>query len=183
MECEILESKKRMAAKMDFTFMGDNAENEAGHIANMVNQVFLPVHYINYVLSFLKCACLQLRMILFDVRTEALAYQSSHGVSQLRKCPHCGLIWTKIEGCDGATRCGERPSIGFDVRDPNYGILATFTFKVTRGKLNIFKSGSKKLKVWIYHAINLNVDDSLGQRRQGLIITHLLYEYTLLSFN
>lgn len=39
MELEILESKKRMAEKNDFTLLGDEAANEAGHIANMVNQV------------------------------------------------------------------------------------------------------------------------------------------------
>ena len=43
-----------MATELKFDFMGLNAANEAGHIANLTNQ---------------------LRVLLFDVRTEALAYQ------------------------------------------------------------------------------------------------------------
>lgn len=86
-------------------------------------------------------------MILYKVRTEALAYQNDHGVTDLRKCPHCGLIWAKIEGCSGDTECGNRPSSGLDVRDPNYGVLATFSFIVTGGKLSISKSGTRSLDV------------------------------------
>ena len=28
--------------------------------------------------------------------------------NMIRRCPHCGEIWMKVEGCDGQTRCGER---------------------------------------------------------------------------
>ncbi len=41
----------------------------------------------------------------------------SEGVSTpdtpFRKCPHpgCGLVWIKVEGCDGPTTCGARPSV------------------------------------------------------------------------
>lgn len=31
--------------------------------------------------------------------------------SPYRRCPHCGLIWVKSQGCDGKTRCGNRPDI------------------------------------------------------------------------
>ena len=89
----------------------------------------------------------QVRVILFDVRTETLAYQSEHGVTDLRKCPYCGLTWTKIEGCDGETECGSRPSVGFDVRDSNSNVMATFTFRIISGKLKISKSGTRTLDV------------------------------------
>ncbi len=39
---------------MNFTFLGENACNEAGHSANMTNQ---------------------LKLVLYEVRTEAMAYQ------------------------------------------------------------------------------------------------------------
>jgi hypothetical protein len=33
----------------------------------------------------------------------ALDYQANHGISSLKKCIHCGLIWAKIEGCPMTT--------------------------------------------------------------------------------
>lgn len=30
--------------------------------------------------------------------------------NQLRKCPNCGLVWVRVEGCDGNTQCGARPT-------------------------------------------------------------------------
>ncbi len=122
---QILQAQKRLSKKNSFTFYGDDAENEAGHIANMVNQ---------------------LRIILYDVRTECVGFQSEHGVSQLRKCPHCGLIWTKVEGCDGSTTCGNRPSTLNDIRDAAFSVLATFSFEWIGNKLNIIKRGNKNVK-------------------------------------
>ena len=37
----IEEAKKVMARENNFTFMGEAADNEAGHVANMANQVIL----------------------------------------------------------------------------------------------------------------------------------------------
>ena len=123
---EIVEAQKRMSKTNNFTFEGDGAANEAGHIANMVNQ---------------------LRMVLYDIRTECLGYQSEHGVSELRKCPHCGIIWTKVEGCEGATTCGNRPSNVNDVRDPAYAELGTFSFRWREdGGLSITKVSRKTVK-------------------------------------
>ena len=123
---EIVEAQKRMSKTNNFTFEGDGAANEAGHIANMVNQ---------------------LRMVLYDIRTECLGYQSEHGVSELRKCPHCGIIWTKVEGCEGATTCGNRPSSVNDVRDPAYAELGTFSFRWhDDGSLSITKARRKTVK-------------------------------------
>ena len=120
---EIDEAQKRISEKNNFTFYGDGAANEAGHVANMVNQ---------------------LRMVLYDIRTECLGYQSEHGVSELRKCPHCGLIWTKVEGCEGETTCGERPDTVNDFRHPSYAELGTFTFQwLGDGQLTITKGSNK----------------------------------------
>ena len=123
---EIVEAQKRMSEKNNFTFLGDGAANEAGHVANMMNQ---------------------LRMVLYDIRTECLAYQSEHGVSELRRCPHCGLIWTKVEGCEGDTTCGNRPTAVNDLRDPSYVELGTFSFPwLGNGCFNIIKIGKKNIK-------------------------------------
>lgn len=123
---EIVKAQKRMSEKNNFTFYGDGAANEAGHVANMVNQ---------------------LRMVLYDIRTECLGYQSEHGVSELRKCPYCGRIWTKVEGCEGDTTCGNRPSTANDFRDSAYEVLGTFSFRwLGNGNLEITKSGRKNVK-------------------------------------
>ena len=122
---EIVEAQKRISNANNFTFLGDGAADEAGHVANMVNQ---------------------LRAVLYDIRNECTGFQNEHGVSELRRCPHCGLVWTKVEGCTGATECGKRPTIVNDIRDSSYAVLATFTFRWIGNKLNIFKSGKKSLK-------------------------------------
>lgn len=31
--------------------------------------------------------------------------------SPFRQCPYCPLVWIKVEGCDGKTTCGNRPTI------------------------------------------------------------------------
>ena len=119
---EIVQAQKRMSETNKFTFQGDGAANEAGHVANMANQ---------------------LRLVLYDIRTECLGYQSEHGVSELRKCPHCGLVWTKVEGCDGSTTCGNRPNTVNDFRDPSFAVLGTFSFRwLEDGRLDITKVGN-----------------------------------------
>ena len=70
--------------------------------------------------------------------------QSDHGASQARRCPHCGLVWLKIEGCDGNTNCGERPSAGNDARDASFLELATFNFDTRGGGLRITRAGTKR---------------------------------------
>ena len=48
--------------------------NEAGHVANMTNQ---------------------LRAVLYDIRMETMGYAKNCTTDDfLRKCPHCGEIWT-----------------------------------------------------------------------------------------
>ena len=123
---EIVEAQKRMCDENNFTFYGDGAANEAAHVANMVNQ---------------------LRMVLTDIRRECTGFHSKHGVSELRKCPHCGLIWTKVEGCEGVRECGKRPTERpNDIRDSSFAVLATFTFNWASNKLAITRSDKKCVK-------------------------------------
>lgn len=120
---QIIEAQKRVSAHNGFTFMGDSGTiaNEAGHIANLSNQ---------------------LRAVLFDIRTMALAYQSDAGVWQLRKCPHCGEIWAKIAGCDGSTTCGHRMM----APESRFTTMSTFNFHFDGKKLTISKTGSKVIQ-------------------------------------
>ena len=60
MEEKIVQAQMRVSEENGFLFEGTNMMNEAGHIANMTNQ---------------------LRAILFDIRTEILGYQQNHGVT------------------------------------------------------------------------------------------------------
>jgi len=86
-------------------------------------------------------------MVLYDIRTECLGYQSEHGVSELRRCPYCSTIWTKVEGCEGDTTCGNRPSTASDLRDSAYAVLGTFSFRwLGNGKLEISRGGGKTVK-------------------------------------
>lgn len=75
MEQQITVSQQTMSREANFTFLGEGSANEAGHIANMTNQ---------------------LRAILHTIRIQALGYQSDHGANDLRQCPHCGLKWAKV---------------------------------------------------------------------------------------
>jgi len=119
---EIVEAQKRVSEHNGFTFMGDKSTiaNETGHLANLSNQ---------------------LRAVLFDIRTMALGYQNDAGISQLRKCPHCGEVWAKLEGCDGDTTCGNRATL----RESRFANMYSFSFQFDGKRLNINKTGSKRI--------------------------------------
>ena len=102
----IIEAQKRVSDDNNFTFHGPLMANEAGHIANLTNQ---------------------LKTVLLELRTRCLHFTSSHGVNELRKCPHCGLVWAKVVGCTGATSCGKMVN-SIDVRNKGTGVMATFAF-------------------------------------------------------
>jgi hypothetical protein len=118
MNLEVYEAQKRVSDSNSFTFAGDNTASEAGHVANLTNQ---------------------LRATLLDVRTMALGYQTCSGISSLRKCPHCNQVWAKLEGCDGETTCGSMPS-RFDGR---FNTLANFRFDFDGKHLTIAKVGHR----------------------------------------
>ena len=124
-EVKRFSAMKNISEKNNFNFYRDGAASEAGHVANMVNQ---------------------LRMVLYDIRADCVRFQlSEQGVSEYRKCPHCGLVWTEVEGgCDSRTTCGNRPS---NVNDSlSVSVLATFSFQWIGDKLNIAKAGKKNVK-------------------------------------
>ena len=111
---EITKAQERFAKDNGFTFEGDGRVKEAGHLANMANQ---------------------LRMVLYDIRKDCDRLHSEHGASESRKCPYCGLIWTKMEGCDGDTTCGNRPD-AFD-KQSAFSVQATYSFLWNNSKLTV----------------------------------------------
>jgi len=118
---EIANVQARVIDNCKFSFSGNNQSNEYGHIANLTNQ---------------------LKNVLFDVRTMALGYQSSHNISGLKKCPYCGEIWTKVAGCDGETTCGNI----YEQFDSRFSIFATYTFDFDGEHFTIVKSGERSLR-------------------------------------
>lgn len=57
----------------------------------------------------------------------------------LKKCPKCGLIWMRVEGCEGETSCGGRPQI-FDFEDSKF--MLRYHFK--RDGINLVSVPTKK---------------------------------------
>merc|ERR1712150_259430 len=117
----ITEVKKRVSQRNNFTFMGNKAANEAGHIASLINQ---------------------LKGELFEVRTMALAYQAEAGVSDLRRCPWCGAIWAKLAGGNDGTTCGNR----MNQIDGRSGTLMHFSFRWEENRLVIIRAGQKTVR-------------------------------------
>ena len=104
---EIVRTQRNLSCNNNFSFSrGPDIANEAGHIANLTNQ---------------------LRQVLRDVRIEAMKYHIDVE-TDFRKCPYCGEIWQKIEGCDGDTDCGSRPSDELKRDQVNGGKMANFVF-------------------------------------------------------
>jgi hypothetical protein len=61
---------------------------------------------------------------------------SSDPRNMIRKCPHCGLIWFKTEGCDGATQCGNTK---FKNKEKKAKCVKC-DFKYVEGKLTCIKN-------------------------------------------
>jgi hypothetical protein len=115
---EITKASQRVADVNNFQLIP--TANEIGHLANLTNQ---------------------LKATLLQVRTLTLGYHAQAGVSELRKCPHCGLVWAKIVGCNGVTTCGNRVSCA-DGRSE----FTAFWFEFTDKKFTIRKNGKRQAK-------------------------------------
>ena len=118
-------AQKKIAEANDFTFYGKNADEEAGYIANMTNQM---------------------RLELYDLRVEAAGFQSAHGAGDARRCIYCNEVWIKVEGCDGVTTCGTRPTQMVDVRSYEFAVLGTYSFRWTNRKLAISKHKQRQVQ-------------------------------------
>ena len=63
--------------------------------------------------------------------------------NRFKKCPYCGLIWFKIAGCDGKTRCGNRDSI----KDKFFGYYKDYIVKYENKQLTIMNNDIEQKKV------------------------------------
>lgn len=116
----IVDAQKRVSGALGFTFTGRDTAIQASHMANMANQM---------------------KGTLYEVRVMMLGQASLANVSLLKKCPFCGCVWMKTEGCDGMTTCGSVPSTG----DARVFEFATFTFDFTGGNLKVSQGGNRTL--------------------------------------
>ena len=120
---EYVKAQKRFSDKNQFTLYGPNMVTEAGHVANMSNQLGKLVRL---------------------VRSKAEKYLKG-AKTAFRSCPHCGEVWTKVEGCAGSTTCGRRPkknkSDNVNVSDVMANFVIQWDTKLER--LRITKRGTK----------------------------------------
>ena len=69
----LFSAQKKVAEENNFSFIGESAINEAGHVANMTNQ---------------------LRAVLYDIRMETMGYAKNSNINgRVRRCPHCAEVW------------------------------------------------------------------------------------------
>ena len=124
MSDEIADAQDRMTEYNNFTFKGDNAALEAGHVLNMVNQLYT---------------------VLFKIRKECFKYQREYGMAEFRKCPYCGLVWTKKESCSGNTICGNDDSTVSDTGGGECAVFGTFSFAWENDNLTIKKNRKRNV--------------------------------------
>ncbi len=126
MEARIADAERRMPQELRFAASAKTAQGavESGHVINMANQ---------------------LRLVLHDSRVSGARQRilQQAAATEFRRCPYCGLLWTKKEGCEGDTYCGSDPTASHwheASLKPNYAAMATFTFRVDES------SGSVEIK-------------------------------------
>ena len=95
----------------------------------------------------------------FKRALDLLSKSTSYAVSynEYRRCPFCHLVWTKVEGCDGSTTCGEIPSRFQDKTRASY---LRYRFE--------FAHSSDGKWTFEYHPVELRgrfMDDPIQQRR------------------
>ena len=75
----LFSAQKKVAEENNFSFIGETAINEAGHVANMTNQ---------------------LRAVLYDIRMETMGYAKNSNINgRVRRCPHCAEVWNLGKMC------------------------------------------------------------------------------------
>jgi len=116
----IVDAQKRVSSALGFTFTGGDTAVQASHVANLANQM---------------------KGTLYEIRVMMLGQASPANVSLLKKCPYCGCVWMKTQGCDGMTTCGSIPSAG----DARVFQFATFTFSFQDGHLTVIHGRNRTL--------------------------------------
>ena len=109
---EIELAKDEMSDEIGFNNDGDETFLEG--VTSMVNQVKAIMCYVD-----MACACYQ--------------HNQQSESSDLRKCPHCGEIWEKLDDDedDDEIWCGGSPRNSDEIKTPGCAVMSVFTFHTT----------------------------------------------------
>ena len=102
---EMIEAQKRVAEDMQPMEADEKDEAELMHRLDYLKDVLIAE--------------------LHKVKKRADDYSKKYKDAVLRTCPKCGTPWTKAEGCDGLTTCGEQKVS----REESNSSLASFHFE------------------------------------------------------
>jgi hypothetical protein len=102
--------------------MNISFRNSIQDIIDQINQKalnkILEIHYFTLHIALQKKS-IELCDQMVSLVEKNMSYKindQSDPRNMIKKCPYCGLIWFKIEGCDGETTCGNLPSKPYDCR-------------------------------------------------------------------
>ena len=144
MELSKLDPKDQADAVFEFqAFVKDQIDLACKRVSekHQLEDALMSVHAEINAMGHIASLRLQLRSVLVSVRKFAMQYQCDM-VSDFRKCPHCGEVWTKVIGCDKTTTCGNEVKLPDARRDS----MATFTFEISDDELSVARTGSKTVK-------------------------------------
>eukprot|EP00116_Pleurobrachia_bachei_P004257 sb/3464519/ len=114
----------------DATFSGPNGNTEAAHCAMLANR---------------------LRVIMFEIR-KLTAQHAQRSAVDARACNHCGFVWVKVEGCEGATICGNKSGdlpTPVDVRNTAFTTVGRFKFNWNSVKLLIERTNNTEVQLQV----------------------------------
>lgn len=73
------------------------------------------------------------KIVLMQLKTEVANFDNNQtDNTRYKKCPHCGIIWFKVKGCNSMP-CGRRTKL----RDIFFGRFKNYIVKFTKGIFNI----------------------------------------------
>ena len=73
----------------------------------------------------------------------------------IKRCPYCKLVWSKLEGCDGETTCGNRPFNYLDIQKTTTQFFK-YSFKRINDKLTWTKNEIPQNPVLVENATSAN---------------------------
>jgi len=104
----LIDQTKKLDLYFDFqAFMKNEIVKLQSNFAeeNKFSMINDPMEF-GYIASLTE----QLKIKLFDIRNICKGLQKNFENAPMKRCPHCNLIWQKLEGCDGTTTCGNKTS-------------------------------------------------------------------------
>ncbi|CAD8192737.1 unnamed protein product [Paramecium octaurelia] len=72
---------------------------------------------------------------IIQLAQQKMKSDKNHCFNFIKACPHCGIIWLKVSGCDGKTTCGNFPDADDEIFN-NYKTPQKYIFNITEKELN-----------------------------------------------